>query len=106
MSDESRALDILQAQVDSLKEQLKDAFKERDEYRDATVELSNERDELKGSVGKETDTLDQAPGPHRRAGGHSARAGAPRQVHRAGQGREREARCGQASLGDRQIQTR
>ncbi len=60
MSDDSRALDILQAQVESLKEQLKAANAERDEYRDAVVEVSDERDTLKGSVGAETETLSRS----------------------------------------------
>lgn len=49
MSSETTALDILQKQVESLTAQLQTLTSERDEYRDALSEVSNERDTLKTS---------------------------------------------------------
>ncbi len=46
-SEESAALKILQGQVESLTTQLQTLTSERDEYRDALAEVSEERDSLK-----------------------------------------------------------
>jgi chorismate mutase len=47
MSSEVTALEVLQKQVESLTGQLQTLTSERDEYRDAVVEISAERDSLK-----------------------------------------------------------
>ena len=50
MSTETTALDILQGQVASLTAQLQKLTSERNEYRDALTEISEERDSLKSKV--------------------------------------------------------
>src|SRR5271166_3006810 len=50
MSTETTALDILQRQVETLTTQLRKLTSERDEFRDALTEISEERDSLKSKV--------------------------------------------------------
>jgi chromosome segregation ATPase len=50
MASETTALDILQRQVESLTAQLQSLTSERNEYRDALTEISEERDTLKTKV--------------------------------------------------------
>ena len=67
MADDTRALDSLQAQVDMLKQSLKDALaelkdsnKERKEFADALTETAAERDAIQAAVGGDQDKLTAA----------------------------------------------
>ncbi len=56
-SGEDQAIKILQGQVESLTAQLQTLTSERDEYRDALTEVSNDRDTLRKQIGNPDDTL-------------------------------------------------
>ena len=56
-SGEDQAIKILQGQVESLTAQLQTLTSQRDEYRDALTEVSNDRDTLREQIGNPDDTL-------------------------------------------------
>jgi hypothetical protein len=60
LSSNDKAIEVLETQVASLKEQLKALSTERDEARELVGSLTESNDELKASVGKDMDAFTQA----------------------------------------------